>query len=243
MIMGYSSSMDGWPSSLVDPLASTHRVITFDNAGIGQTTMPAGTLTISSMAQQTDAFIHALHLGEPAVLGWSMGGMIAQALTVLHPSDVSKLILCATLPGNGKGTPPAASAVAALSNPGVGSAATLLGLLFPADQQSTQIPLFTSEISKYPNFYLAPSSVDSEQLTALANWYSGNDPAGIKIGDISVPTLIGDGADDILIPAANDTVLHQVIRHSSLVMYPDAGHGFVFQDAKDWTARIEKFLG
>src|ERR1700722_8855019 len=82
MIMGLSGSQDAWPPALVNALAKHHRVIIFDNAGIGQTAMPPGTLTISAMADQTAALIQSLNLDQPEVLGWSMGGMIAQALAI-----------------------------------------------------------------------------------------------------------------------------------------------------------------
>src|ERR1700722_9700456 len=74
MIMGLSGSQDAWPHTLVNALAKHHRAIIFDNAGIGQTAMPPGTLTISAMADQTAALIDTLNLGQPEGLGWSMGG-------------------------------------------------------------------------------------------------------------------------------------------------------------------------
>ena len=58
------------------------------------------------MANQTSALIAALGLGQPDVLGWSMGSMIAQALAVLHPDQVRRLVLCASWPGNGRGCGP-----------------------------------------------------------------------------------------------------------------------------------------
>ncbi len=242
MIMGYSSSMDGWPPNFVDALARYHRVITLDNSGIGKTSLPPGPLTIGTMADQTHAFIVALGLRRPTVLGWSMGGMIAQSLAAKYPKDLSKLILCATLPGNAKATPPSAAATAALGNPSQANAGALLGLLFPPDQQAKEVPAFTSQISKYPNFYLASGSIDGQQLSALAKWFAGGDPSGHEISHIKVPTLIGDGSDDVLIPPQNDYEMHTEIPGSKLIMYPDAGHGFLFQDANSWSKAILKFI-
>ena len=241
LITGYPLSMDDWPPVFVDTLAEHYRVIIFDNAGVGQTALPPGPLTVSVMAGQTDGLIHALHLGPADVLGCSMGGMIAQALAVLHPRDVARLVLCATAPGNGRATPPTRAANAALARPN-----QVLGLekmLFPPDQQAREVPAFAAQIAQYPHFYRPPVVAERAQAAASLAWLSGHDPAGQRIGQITAPTLIGDGQDDQALPPANDYVLHADIPGSQFVLYPDAGHGFFFQDLGPWTGKIESFLG
>ena len=119
LIMGYAGTMEVWDPRLVHALARHNRVV---HAGIGRTQPLPGeqtaTLTIDAMADQTSALIDALGLGRPDVLGWSMGGMIAQALAVLHPSQVRRLVLCATFPGTGTVVAsPAARRPAAFSLP------------------------------------------------------------------------------------------------------------------------------
>jgi len=116
LIMGLGGSMDAWRPAFVAALATGHKVVMFDNAGVGDTAQLASPLTITDMAGQTSALISTLHLGRVAVLGWSMGGMVAQALAVLHPTQVSKLVLAATQPGTGHARPiPAAAAAEAAS--------------------------------------------------------------------------------------------------------------------------------
>ncbi len=116
LITGFGASMDDWPPSFVDTLADHHTVIVFDNAGVGQTA-PAASSSITAMADQTSDLISALHLHRSAVLGWSMGGMIAQALAVDHPAQVSRLMLAATQAGTGKALPVPAQAAAQLASP------------------------------------------------------------------------------------------------------------------------------
>ena len=101
LIMGLSGTMDAWQPSFVDSLAARRRVIVFDNEGIRRTTGSRGPLTIRRMARQTASLIRALRLGRPDVLGWSMGGMIAQSLARQRPRRVRRLVLCATAPGDG----------------------------------------------------------------------------------------------------------------------------------------------
>jgi pimeloyl-ACP methyl ester carboxylesterase len=107
MIMGYATAMGYWGPRFVDALARHYRVVISDNAGMGATQQLPGPLTIDAMARQTGALIDTLRLSRPAVLGWSMGGMIAQALAVLDPSEVRRLVLCATFPGTGAVVPSA----------------------------------------------------------------------------------------------------------------------------------------
>jgi pimeloyl-ACP methyl ester carboxylesterase len=93
--------MEAWDRRFVDALAQHYHVVIFDNAGVGQTRALPAPLTIDAMASQTSALITALGLTRPDILGWSMGTMIAQALAVLHPGQVRRLVLCAAYPGNG----------------------------------------------------------------------------------------------------------------------------------------------
>jgi pimeloyl-ACP methyl ester carboxylesterase len=241
LIMGYSGSMDAWEPSFLDALGRAHRVVIFDNAGIGRTSALPTPLTITAMANQTAALIETLHLTRPDVLGWSMGGMIAQALAVLHPSLVRRLVLCATLPGNGKATFPSAAASAALEDPAK-SKGGVLGLLFPADH-AVAAAVYTKQILEFPHFYLAPSVVTTAQLGALGSWLVGKEAAGKHIDRIAVPTLVADGLKDELVPTANDRELAHVIKSSSLALYPDSGHGFLFQYEGRFLLRLEAFLG
>ncbi len=231
LIMGYAGTMEVWDPRLVHALARHHRVVMFDNAGIGRTQPlpgePTAGLTIDAMAGQTSALIETLGLGRPDVLGWSMGGMIAQALAVLHPAQVRRLVLCATYPGTGTVVP--------------SQEAIQTGSLFPANQVSAY-DAFTAAIAEYPAAPAAPAEAKTAQAAAVTKWWDGTDAAGRKIARISVPTLIADGTDDQLDPVANDHTLGRLIPRSRLVLYPDAGHGFLFQEGTRFASLIESFL-
>ena len=228
LIMGYGWTMEGWDPRLVHALALHNRVVMFDNSGVGLTQPLPPPLTIDAMADQTSALIDTLGLGRPDVLGWSMGGMIAQALAVLHPAQVRRLVLCATYPGTGAAVPPSQAALQA-------------GNDFPADQ-ATAFAAFKAAISEYPAGRVAPVDATRAQGIAAVDWWDGIDPAGHKIASISVPTLIADGIDDPLNPVANDHILARLIPRARLVLYPDAGHGFLFQDGTRFASLIDSFL-
>ena len=238
LIMGFAGSMSTWDPRFVDALAQRYRVVIFDSAGIGQTDAFAGTLSIDDMANQTSALITALGLGRPYVLGWSMGTLIAQALAVLDPAQVRALVLSASYPGNGTTVRPAQSAINALSSPNI---QTVLGALFPADQQAAGVTYLTAT-SSYPPGDSVPASVIAQQRQAIDAWWAGTDPAGRHASAITVPTLIADGADDRLDPSVNSRTLAGLIPGARLTFYPDAGHAFLFQDEAAYVPVIESFL-
>ena len=240
MVMGYASSQDLWPPSLVNALATHHRVITFNNAGIGGTAALPGTLTITAMANQTAALISALHFSHPDVFGWSMGGMIAQALAVLHPRDVHRLVLGATNLGNGTAVVPPELSAFVTATENHDSAAVFAGL-FPTNQVSVQAPALERSVKSYPHFTEASVAIDQAQWVAIQNWDMGGEPAGHQ--PITKATLIGDGANDALIPPINSQLLHKAIPESRLVLYPDAGHAFLFQAEPAWANEMNAFLG
>lgn len=242
LITGFSGSMDSWEPSFVDALGRSHRVVIFDNAGIGETSSLPLPLTITAMANQTAALIQSLRLGQPDILGWSMGGMIAQALTVLHPSLVRRLVLCATYPGNGKATLPSAAVGRTLAAVATGKGgASALSLLFPSDQHAAK-SAYVKGILEYPGFYQAPPTVTTAQFSALASWLSGKEAAGRHISEIASPTLVADGLEDVLVPTANDHELVSAITTSTLRLYPDSGHGFFFQGENRFLAVVQQFL-
>jgi pimeloyl-ACP methyl ester carboxylesterase len=190
------------------------------------------------MADDTASLIATLHLHRPAVMGWSMGGFIAQALAVGHPGAIGRLVLSATAPGTGDAALPSGPVLAALNNGAEGA----LKYLFPADQAKFTAG-YTQEITSYPHFYVTPANIVTLQLRASSRWLAGREAVGRRVGRLRLPTLIGDGRDDVILPTANSLKLAHLIRGSRLKLYPDAGHGFVFQDEREWVAAIDRFLG
>lgn len=228
LVMGYGWTMEDWDPRLVHALALHHRVVMFDNSGVGRTQDLPQPFSIDAMADQTSALIDTLRLGRPDVLGWSMGGMIAQALAVLHPAQVRHLVLCATYPGSGQAVMPPVADLQAASD-------------FPANQASA-LNAFKAAIAQYPPAPVASAGTRGIQDLAMSDWQTGSDAAGRETRRISAPTLIADGSSDQLDPAANDHTLARIIPGATLVLYPDAGHAFLFQDWTRFAALVNSFL-
>jgi pimeloyl-ACP methyl ester carboxylesterase len=237
LIMGYAGSMEVWDPHFIDQLARHFRVVIFDNAGIGRSAV-LQPLSIDTMADQTSALITALHLGTPDVLGWSMGSMIAQALAIRHPGQVHRLVLCATYPGTGNVLKPSQKDIAALTgtNPAAAQAD-----LFPTDQ-SIAAAAFSGSLAAYPASQSTPKSVIAHQASAILAWWDGRDSTGHAADRIDVPTLVADGADDRIDTVANDRAVAGQIPGSRLVLFPDAGHAFLFQEGAAFTFLVRTFL-
>lgn len=237
LITGLGASMDNWPPSFLGALAQHHTVVILDNAGVGAST-PAAPLTIQAMSEQTSALISAMKLHRPAVLGWSMGGMVAQALAIGHPGQVSKLVLAATQPGTGKAVPIPATAADSVAS---GNPKAMLAALFP-DNQTAAAQGYAESLATYPDYYAPSAAVIKEQSLAIGRWMAGKEAVGTRLDEIHVPTLVADGTLDALDPQANDQMLAHTIPGARLVLYPDAGHAFLFQDASQFIPTVDRFL-
>ena len=238
LVMGYGGTMETWDPRLVNALAQRYRVVIFDNAGLGGTAALPAPLSIDAMANQTSALITALGLHRPDVLGWSMGTMIAQALAVLHPDQVNRLVLGAGYPGNGTAVRPPQQAINALNTGGQQA----LAELFPAGQAGAQ-NAYLAATSSYPAAPAVPADVVAAQGHAIDAWWAGQDPAGARAASITAPTLIADGAADQLDPAVNSRTLAGLIPGARLTLFPGAGHAFLFQDQAAFVTQVESFLG
>ena len=239
-IQGLAGTIDGWPPSFLDGVAAAHhRVVIFDNEGVGRSTLRAGRLTIRRMAQDTARLIGALRLRRPDVVGWSMGGMIAQSFAVNHPGQLRRLVLLATAPGDGKATLPDATVLQELAS---GDAAKLLARLFPPDQTAARDRYISDVLRRFDFNGIAPPAIVTAQLGASATWITGGDPDGARVAHVRARTLVGGGALDELLPVANQRHLAQLIPHARLVVYPDAAHGFFIQHDADFLPRLVAFL-
>ena len=229
---GPAVSIDDWPPALLDDLARDHRVVTMDYEGIGLTTRRPGLITITRLADDTADFITALGLGQPDVLGWSMGGFVAQSLAVRHPGSVRRLVLCASALGDGTAT----TAVVSGSQRYPGQ------WIFPLDGQNrSRADAYERSVRSFPHYYEGPPDVAAEEGLANSIWFNGAVPEGHEVGTLQLPVLVGDGGHDVLTPPPDSAQLARSL-HAQLVVYGDAGHGFLVQHPADWARQVSRFL-
>jgi pimeloyl-ACP methyl ester carboxylesterase len=246
LIAGYGVTMAEWDPAFVARLAQGRRVVLFDNRGIGNSTGPVNGLTIAKMAADTVGLIKALHLAKPDVLGWSMGGYIAQKVALDAPGRVHRLILASADPGSPKATQPSQAVIDVLTSPSA-SATSLLPVLFPADQQAAG-NAWLAAISAQPGLtaadFATPGATMSEQaLAAGPRWYGRGDGTYRQLSRLKARTLVAYGAEDVVVPPANAKLLLRRLPHATGMKVANAGHAFLFQSPTARAAAFARFLG
>jgi len=226
----FRGSLDNWDPALLNGFAQDRTVITFDNAGVG---FSSGEVpdNVSAMAQHALDFIDALDLTQVDLLGFSLGGYIAQHLTLRRPNLVRRLLLAGTGPGKGEGTQDLNQNILdAASLPP--SRNGLLQLFFEQTETSKAAGaafwdrLQTREGERDPS--LTGPGVQA-QRTALTRWDRNEDSAYPHLREIAQPVFVAGGSHDLIIPTVNAFVLAQRLPNALLTIYPDSGHGFLFQ--------------
>jgi pimeloyl-ACP methyl ester carboxylesterase len=241
MVMGLGGTMGSWDPTFLDALAAGgHRIVLLDNEGVGRTTRLSGKLTIRRMGDTVAGLIARLKLKRPDVAGWSMGGMIAQSFAVRHPRSLRKLVLMATAPGDGKGVPPTPAALKALTAPS--DLTAVLGLIFPAEQSAARDAYIANIIKRQPFEGVAPAAQTAKQTAASGAWMTGQDPDGRRVAKLRLPTLVAGGELDPLLPVGNQRHLHDIVKNSQLVTYPDASHAFLFQHQAEFLPKLLSFV-
>ena len=239
-IPGFSMTMDMW-EPMLNKLPLNHTIILFDNRGIGQTTAgndTAAAFTIEQFANDTAALIDALEVKQPVdVLGLSLGGFIAQELALLHPEKVNRLILVASSCGGNQTVPPQVSPQDFKSMvSGNATEELFLHTLFPQDWIKNNTEYIENE------FIFPMGKVSSENLqrqsAAAGNW-SGTCE---RLSEISMPTLVITGTQDITSPPANSIRLAEKIPGAWLVQIEGGGHGVMFQDPEKFAEVVETFM-
>jgi pimeloyl-ACP methyl ester carboxylesterase len=234
--------LDNWDPRVVDGIAAEHRVITFDNRGVGASSGATPT-TIEDMASDAVTFIRALGFDQVDLFGFSMGGMIAQVIAHEQPRLVRKMILAGTGPAGGEGI----DKVTRISYVDIAR-----GLLTRQDPKQFLFFTRTANGRRAGKEFLArleertddrdkAISVGSfrAQLKAIHRW-GRQTPADLS--GIHQPVLVMNGESDRMVPTKNTVDLDQRLPNSELVIYPDAGHGGVFQFHEDFVKRALDFL-
>jgi pimeloyl-ACP methyl ester carboxylesterase len=234
--------LDNWDPRVVDGIAAEHRVITFDNRGVGASSGSAPT-TIEQMASDAVTFIRALGFDQVDLFGFSMGGMIAQVIAQEEPQLVRKMIIAGTGPAGGEGIDKVTR---------ISYLDTARGLLTRQDPKQflffTRTPNgrqagkeFLARLEERTNDRDKAISVGAfrAQLKAIHRW-GQEQPA--DLASIHQPVLVMNGESDKMVPTENSVDLDRRLPNSQLVLYPDAGHGGVFQFHEDFVKRALEFL-
>lgn len=240
MLIGTGSTMAEWDPALLELLARDHRLIVFDYPGLGLSG-PWHGKTFSDLATTTVELLDHLEISRAAILGWSMGGFVAQRIAIQYPERVSALVLAGTNPGGPSaalGTPEAQT-VDSDPNP---TDAQILSLLYPPEQQAEGRQFLrrlkaASADGEIPDDFRVPARTTERQVAAEGPWLRSSENLR-ELAEIDVPTLAAAGRTDPVTPAENMRLIAARIEGSELAILPGS-HAFLFQSREEFAERVD----
>ena len=241
----FTGTLDNWDFAVTDPLAQRRRVILFESPGVGRSNGKVPE-TVAGMADHALRFLDVLGLTRVDVLGFSLGGMVAQVIALKRPALLRRIILSGTGPAGGVG--------AAMDRPELlkifgdqkmPPSEKLLKLFFETTESSQSAGRqFVGRLAWRTEDKDTPTTAEAAgaQLVAMAAWARSGGEDHTDLKKIAQPVLVTNGNHDIMIPTVNSFTLTEHLPDAQLIIYPDSGHGALFQHAGAFTSHVSEFL-
>jgi pimeloyl-ACP methyl ester carboxylesterase len=239
----FMGTMDHWDPAVTDGLAATREVILFNNAGVSSTSGEVPT-SCERMGTNAVTFIKALGLEKVDVLGFSIGGFVAQEITLQAPDLVRRLVLVGTGPRSGEGmatlTPEAQEIFGATYDE-----PDHLWVHFTRSEKSQaagreflkRFRLRTQNRDPEVNENVAPA-----QIEAISKWGAQREKPFEYLNSIRQPSLVINGDNDVIIYSVNSSILQRHLPNAQLILYPDANHGSQYQYPNRFVQHVSLFL-
>jgi pimeloyl-ACP methyl ester carboxylesterase len=245
LLQHFRGNLDNWDPALVDELAVQRKVLAFDNVGVGGSSGAAGS-SVREMALGAIAFIAAMGHEQVDLLGFSIGSFAAQEVVLLRPDVVRRVILASAAPEGAPGMhgwPPQVMGAVGKPQPGPED---YLRVFFTASEASRQ-----TGMEALSRMYARQEDRDQEttwdsrlnQYDAVCAWGIPNHALLQKVSAIRAPVFIASGDSDPMIPPHFSHLLAGLIPHSTIKIYPDSAHGFLFQHHTEFATDVTTFLG
>jgi pimeloyl-ACP methyl ester carboxylesterase len=244
LLQHFRGNLDSWDPALVDALASSRRVITFDNAGVGGST---GTTpdTIEQMARDAIAFVTALELSQVDLLGFSIGSFVGQEIALRRPALVRRLVLASSAPQGAAGMHGwAPEVIGAVGTPQT-SPDEYLGVFFAASaasQLAGKEALGRMYARKEDRDEATGWATREAQYDAVCAWGIPDHAALERVSAIEMPVFVANGDSDPMILPRYSHLLAGLIPQARLKIYPDSAHGFLFQHHAEFATDVAQFL-
>src|SRR6266699_20507 len=241
VLNGFGATSADWDPPFIDRLASSNELILLNNRGIGGSADDGQSFDIAKLADDAAHVIEALGFEHVSLLGWSMGGFIAQAFALNYADRVDKLVLLSTDPGGIEAdlaAPDVWSELIDVSGTPNEQARRFLFLLFPNHVAESFYQQF-GDIVTAARAQL-PVELLNRQSAAVDAWHRNGVASQLRA--IRVPVLVATGTDDIVIPASNALKLLNDIPGAWLAQFPHGGHAFVAQYPRALADLINRFV-
>ncbi|HEV2635861.1 MAG TPA: alpha/beta hydrolase [Actinocrinis sp.] len=244
LLQHFRGNLDNWDPALVDGLAREREVIVFDNVGVSLTSgrTPG---TVAQTARDATAFLDALGLDRVDLLGFSLGGFVAQELALIRPDLVRTLVLAGTGPKGAPGMHGWRRDIADHARAADAGGGDLLYIFFAHTETSQAKGVeFLGRFLQRQEDRDAPTSLQTRdaQYDAVLDWGIPDHGALQRLTGIRQPTLILQGDNDLMIPTKASHLMAGLIPDSRIKIYPDASHAFLFQYPDEVAADVNEFL-
>jgi pimeloyl-ACP methyl ester carboxylesterase len=231
----FRGTIGSWDPALLDVLAGERDVIVFDNVGVGATPGEVPD-RVEGMAAGAAEFLDAIGVEQVDVLGWSMGGFVAQALALDAPERVRRLVIAASGPGPVPDAPATPERVWPTALRPVNVDEDFLYLFFPETEQGRAAG--TASLRRLAvSTSVSPEGVRA-QLAAIRTFSAWD-----RLRGLTMPVLVANGAHDVMAHPFLSYRMAQELPDATLVIYPRAGHAFLFQHAEAFGRHVLEFLG
>lgn len=241
LIPGYATDVSSWSRTFISSLATEHELIVLNNRNVGGSHIDSTRYTTRDLAQDVHQLIQHLHLKNPAVLGISMGGMIAQQLAALYPHALGQLILINTAISGHKAVHPSPvmeNKILSIPHNQIGFYWVAVNSFFPASWRMRMAYRLVSD--RFLPKHLTKVDYDAiipPQHALLMDWMQ-DELTAKKLSHLPMPVLILSGDADEVIPPINSQILAQTIPHSRLQQWENGGHAMIYQFPKEMAKQI-----
>lgn len=239
LLQRFRGTMDDWDPAFIAAISRDRTVVRFDSAGIGRSE-GAVPDTIAGIAAVAAEFIQRLGWTQVDLLGWSLGGVVGQQFALDFPHLVRRLIVAGSSPGPVADGPQQHPRVPQIMTKPENGDDDFLFLFYPETESAvaagrTSLARLAAMPDRGP---MVSAAAFMGQVKAVSGW-----PGVLhRARELRLPMLVANGAHDVMLPAYRSYVLSQQVPDAKLVLYPDAGHGFLFQHIDDFAAEIDRFL-
>jgi pimeloyl-ACP methyl ester carboxylesterase len=244
LLQRFRGNLDNWDPALVDALAAHRRVVAFDNVGVGATNGDTPS-TVERMARDAIAFLEAMQLQRVDVLGFSLGSFVAQAIALIRPDVLRRVVLASSAPQGAAGmhgwAPEVIDAVGGREPTPQG----YLDVFFASTHTSREAGRRAAgRIFGRTGDRDEPTSWQTRQAQydAVCAWGIPNHSMLQRAAAIGVPVFVANGDSDRMILPRYSHLLEGLLPDARITIYPDSAHGFLFQHHAQFAADVHGFL-